>query len=255
MSDNQLKPGHLFEQEGYLLGLPVLTPKEVIRYRDAYERLDAQVRERNPKGRITNMHHTEPEIWALANHPRVLDIVESIVGPDIVLMSTGFFAKKPHTGDQFVAWHQDTMYWGLRPPFALTVWIAIDDSDVDNGCMRVIPRTHRVGLLPHGTSGKAGNLLGQDQAIDPIHFDESSAVDFILKAGECSVHHGELVHGSNANGSDRRRCGMTVRFTTPNVSPVTEGPNRFVERPILVRGQDRFNHFTYAPNPTFAQLT
>jgi ectoine hydroxylase-related dioxygenase (phytanoyl-CoA dioxygenase family) len=139
-----------FEKEGYLLGLQVLSNDEVAQYRKAYERLDDMVRERSPKGRITNMHHTDAEIWRLATHPRVLDIVDSIIGPDIVLISTGFFAKKPNTGDQFVAWHQDTMYWGLRPPFALTVWIAIDDSDVANGCMRVIPRTHHVGLLVCG---------------------------------------------------------------------------------------------------------
>ena len=127
---------------------------------------------------------------------------------------------------------------------------AIDDSDVENGCMRVVPRTHNIGLLPHGKSEKAGNLLGMNQAIDPSLFDVASAVDCVLKAGEASIHHGESVHGSNANTSNRRRCGMTVRFTVPSVKPI---PGKFADKPILVRGEDRFGHLTYASIPAFVK--
>lgn len=238
-----------FEAQGYVLGLPVLEPAEVSHYRAVYERLDREVKRRNAKGRITNMHHEDRDLWSLATHPRVRQIVQQIIGPDVVLVSTGFFAKPAHTPDAFVAWHQDTTYWGLQPPFAVTVWVAMDDSDVENGCMRVIPGTHRVGLLPHTTSGQTGNMLGQDQAIEGRHLDEATAVDCILQAGQCSVHHGELVHGSNPNTSSRRRCGMTLRFTTPAVQPIKQGPNRFRDRPLLIWGEDRFGHFDYAPRP------
>lgn len=240
-----------FETDGYVCPVPVLTAKEVTRYRNAYDRLEADAVARGLKARITNRHHEDAEIWSFATHPRVLGYAREILGPDVVLISTGFFAKQPATNDKFVAWHQDTTYWGLQPPFAITIWIAIDDSDVANGCMRVIPRSHKVGLLPHRKSGKSGNLLGEDQEIDPSLFDESSAVNFILKAGQASIHHGELIHGSNPNCSTRRRCGMTIRFTIPSVKPVLDGPFPFRDKPLLVSGEDRFGHFCYAPNPGF----
>jgi len=238
-----------FEKDGYILGVPILTADEVVAARGAYERLELQTSERSAKGRITNAHQYDEAFFKLATHPRVLEIVETLMGPDIIILSTGFFVKAPSSSDKFVAWHQDTMYWGLTPPFALTVWLAIDDADTENGCMRVIPGSHRLGLLPHGISGREGNLLGGDQEIDTVHFDESSAVDFCLNAGFASLHHGELIHGSNPNHSTRRRCGMTMRFTHPGVSPVTDGPFPFKEQPILVRGEDRFGNFQLAPLP------
>lgn len=241
-----------FEREGYLLGIPILAGEEVVAARQAYNRLEQQPRQLSAKGRITNAHHYDAAIWKIATHRRVLETVETLIGPDIILMSTGFFVKQPSTNDKFVAWHQDTMYWGLEPPFALTVWLAIDDVDTENGCMRVIPRSHKLGLLPHRTSGREGNLLGEDQEIDAALFDEPSAVDFCLKAGFASVHHGELIHGSNPNCSTRRRCGMTIRFTHPQVRPITDGPHPFRDKPILVHGEDRYGHFQYAPRPEFA---
>ena len=237
-----------FERDGFVIGVPILTEAEVRRYRAAYERLEADARARGQTARITNRHHDDAEIWSLATHSRVLEVAASILGSDIVLLSTGFFAKQPQDGEHFVDWHQDTTYWGLEPPFAVTIWIAIDDSDVANGCMRVVPGTHRVGLLAHGTSNKMGNLLGQNQAIDTALFNVDSAVDCILKAGEASIHHGETVHGSNPNTSTRRRCGMTIRLTNPSVKPI---PDKFSDRPLLVRGTDQVGHFQYAPTPHF----
>jgi ectoine hydroxylase-related dioxygenase (phytanoyl-CoA dioxygenase family) len=240
-----------YQREGYLLGLPILSDSEVYHYRSVYERLDDEAARQTPRQRITNRHHDDPEMWNLATHPAVMAIVRELLGDDLVLLSSGFFAKKPGEPDAYVAWHQDTMYWGLQPPHALTVWIAIDDSDEENGCMRVIPRSHRLGLLPHRDADKAGNMLSRNQSIDPSYFDESTAVDFVLKAGQASVHHGELIHGSNANLSPRRRCGMTIRFTTPNVRPILEGPNRFTDRPILVSGKDHFGHLPYVARTAF----
>jgi ectoine hydroxylase-related dioxygenase (phytanoyl-CoA dioxygenase family) len=231
--------------------MPILDANQVLAARADYERQEREHLERSGKGRITNAHHHDEAMWKLATHSRALDLIETLIGPDIVLLSSGFFVKPPSSDDKFVAWHQDTMYWGLTPPFALTIWLAIDDVDAHNGCMRVIPRSHLVGLLPHRASGKTGNLLGEDQEIDSALFDENSAVDFCLQAGFASVHHGELIHGSNPNRSTRRRCGMTLRFTTPCVQPVKGGAHPFRDRPLLVRGEDRFGHFKYAPAPNF----
>ena len=238
-----------FDRDGFLLGIPILSPEEVRYYNNCYDRLVAEFTERSGKGRICNQHFMDPEFYALATRYSVLDLVEAAVGPDILLMSSGFFVKEPGSSSEFVAWHQDTMYWGLKPPFAVTVWLALDDSDTENGCMRVIPGTHKYGLLPHAAARKVGNVLAHDQEISTDHFDESTAVDFVLKAGYASLHHGELVHGSNPNCSSRLRCGMTMRFTTPNVQPVLDGDFPFKERPILVRGEDRYRHFNLSPPP------
>jgi ectoine hydroxylase-related dioxygenase (phytanoyl-CoA dioxygenase family) len=242
---------HQFELDGYLLGIPILSADEVAFFNLRYEQLKAAVKARSAKGRITNQHLQDPEFYALATRDDVLDAVELALGPDLVLISSGFFDKPPGSKDEFVAWHQDTTYWGLEPPVAATVWIAFDDSDIENGCMRVIPRTHRSGLLPHSVSKEPGNILAHDQEIPAEYLDESTAVDLILKAGQASIHHGELVHGSNPNCSTRRRCGMTVRFTRPDVKPVTTGPFPFKEQPILVRGEDHYGHFNLISAPHF----
>ena len=245
-----------FEDQGYLCPVPLLIGAEVHWCRAVYERLEARARQRSAKGRIVNMHHEDPDVWHFATHPRVLAIVRDLIGPDIVLLSSGFFAKKPAPAEagKYVAWHQDTTYWGLEPPFAVTVWIAVYASTLANGCMRVIPGSHKLGLLPHVTSGSDDNLLGLDQMIETRHFDETTAVDFELEAGQCSVHHGELIHGSNPNTSDQPRCGMTLRFTVPGVRPILTGPNRFSDRPILVRGEDRFGRLPLVGPPAFAPV-
>ena len=240
-----------FETDGYLLGIQILSAEEVAYFNARYEELKSAVKARSSKGRITNQHLQDPEFYALATRKNVLDVVELALGPDIVLLSTGFFDKRPGSANEFVAWHQDTMYWGLDPPLAVTVWIALDNSNVENGCMRILPGTHRHGLLPHSVSKQPGNVLAHDQEIPTEYLDESTAVDLILEAGQASLHHGELVHGSNPNCSTRRRCGMTIRFTRPDVKPVSSGQFPFKETPILVRGEDRHGHFKLAAVPQF----
>ena len=237
-----------FRRDGYAAPIDILSPDQVARCRAQYDQLEADRRARGITARPTQQHFVYKPFWDLATHPRVLEVMRAAIGPDLVLIATGFFSKSPGDCEKYVAWHQDTTYWGLEPPFAATLWLAMDDSDVANGCLRVIPGSHHA-LLPHGKSGKTGNILGNNQEIDPAFIDESKAVDLELKAGQASLHHGLTVHGSNPNRSDRRRCGMTVRFTTPDVTPVK---GVFVDKPILVSGEDRYGHFEYLPAPDFA---
>ena len=237
-----------FERKGYVAPLEVLTQQEVARCRGQYDQLEAQRKAKGITARPTQQHFIYKPFWDLATHPRVLEIMRAAIGEDLVLIATGFFAKAPGECEKYVAWHQDTTYWGLEPPFAATLWVAIDDSDIENGCLRVIPGSHD-RLLPHGKSAKAGNILGNNQEIDSEYVDESNAVDLELRAGQASLHHGLTVHGSNPNRSGRRRCGMTVRFTRPDVKPV---PGVFVDKPVLISGEDRYGHFQYLPRPEFA---
>ena len=143
---------------------------------------------------------------------------------------------------KFVDWHQDLKYWGLDPAYAITAWIALDDSDVENGCMRAIPESHRQGIVEHTTSSEKGNLLNRNQAIQKDRIDESKAVNFVLRAGQASLHHGELFHASNPNRSTRRRCGLAVRNTHPGVRPIPDGKVT-TRHPILLRGIDEPKHF------------
>jgi ectoine hydroxylase-related dioxygenase (phytanoyl-CoA dioxygenase family) len=136
----------------------------------------------------------------------------------------------------------------MSPSTTVSAWLALTPCSRANGCLRVIPGTQHT-LLPHGKADKAGNILGNNQEIDPAAIDETKAIDLELVAGQASLHHGLTVHGSNPNRSGRRRCGMTLRFTTPDVKPVA---GVFVDKPILISGEDRYGHFAYLPKPAFA---
>src|SRR5437868_6834284 len=131
-----------FERDGYVAPLDVLSSNEVAGCRAVYDALEADRHAKGITGRATQQHLVFKPFWDLATHPRVLEIMRAAIGEDLVLIATGCFSKAPGDSDKFVAWHQDTTYWGLEPPFAATMWVAIDDSDVKNGCMRVIPATH-----------------------------------------------------------------------------------------------------------------
>jgi ectoine hydroxylase-related dioxygenase (phytanoyl-CoA dioxygenase family) len=165
-------------------------------------------------------------------------------------LGTHFFCKYGPQ-EKFVAWHQDVTYWGLEPPQAVTAWYAIDDSDQENGCMRVIPGSHREGLRAHGKSKREGNLLSINQELTASPDEEQAAVDLILKAGEISLHDGTLIHGSLPNRSTRRRCGLTIRYVAPAVLPTQKNSLGQDWKTVLVSGQDRFNNFESCPTPSF----
>jgi hypothetical protein len=240
--------GTLAEQwteRGFVPALDVVTPEEATRYRAAFDALEREIPPEAAEVRILDRHFDVEFIWRLATHPRVLDAVEAVLGPDIVLLASNFFCKYPadERGERFVAWHQDVTYWGLEPPRAITAWIAIDDADVENGCMSVIPGSHREGILEHGKSDRPGNLLSINQEVRDGLVDEARAVSMPLRAGQMSLHDGMLLHGSHPNRSTRRRCGLAVRFTTPDVRQVSPNSLRGYYRPALVRGVDRYKHF------------
>lgn len=191
---------------------------------------------------------------SFARDPLILDMVEKIIGPDIILWNMSFFAKPARKGRR-TPWHQDGEYWAIRPLETCTVWIAIDDATVENGCLQVIPGSHRERrLFSHGHNPSPDLTLGLE--LRPETFDESTAVDLVLEAGQVSLHDVYLAHGSEPNRSDRPRRGMTLRFM-----PATSLYDRALERKkyesngddgpaehsiFLLRGQDRHggNDFT-----------
>jgi non-heme Fe2+,alpha-ketoglutarate-dependent halogenase len=180
----------------------------------------------------------------LATDKRILNAMQEVMGEDLLLLSTHFFCKYPDPeAKKFVAWHQDVTYWGLEPAEAHTAWIAIDDADVENGCMQAIPGSHKHGIAAHDKSDKEGNLLSINQAIPDEDVDTSKVVNLELKAGQISIHDGQLYHASNPNTSNRRRCGLTVRFIPPHVKQVQLNSTGDKWPTILVRGKDSYQNF------------
>jgi non-heme Fe2+,alpha-ketoglutarate-dependent halogenase len=242
-----------FASDGFVCGIPVASDAEVERVRRAFDALEAAEGSDKAQIGLLDRHFDQRFVWELATHPAVLDAVEAVMGPDILLLATHFFCKYPSPAAgaapaRYVAWHQDVTYWGLEPPFAVTAWYAVDDSDAENGCMRAIPGTHH-GLRPHGTAAREGNLLSINQEVAATPDEEARAVDLPLRAGEISLHHGMLVHGSNPNRSTRRRCGLTLRYVPPDVRQVEVNTQGKRYAPILVRGHDPFGHFGSRPAP------
>ena len=184
--------------------------------------------------------------FALATDDVLLDLVEPIIGSDIVLWASALFCKPAATGLE-VPWHQDGQYWPIRPRATVTVWIAIDDVDRGNGCMRVIPGSHVGGAFEHEVSDREDLVL--NNVLNDPRIDLDTARDIELEAGQVSLHHVDIVHGSQPNTSGRRRAGYAIRYMpSTSLYDRTIDPGRvsatvpldFAQRPIwLVRGTDR----------------
>jgi len=248
LEDEMLKH---FDELGYCGGIQVADQQDAIRYQSLFNEIE--VREGRDKCRtgLYDLHFTVPFVWELATHPKILDCVAEILGPNILLMSSHFFGKYGPS-DAFVAWHQDVTYWGLEPPLAVTAWYAIDDSDVENGCMRVIPRTHKNGIRWHGKStDPTANLLSINQEVALNEDEQSRAVDIELQSGQMSLHHGLAIHGSRANPTTRRRCGLAMIYLPTSVKQVRESSLGSKWRTVLVRGKNPEQFFHERPHPHF----
>ncbi|MEX0959945.1 MAG: phytanoyl-CoA dioxygenase family protein [Burkholderiales bacterium] len=184
--------------------------------------------------------------FAYATNPAILDLVEQLIGPDVILWGSQVFCKPPLTG-KAIPWHQDGQYWPIRPLATCSAWIALDDVSPENGCMCTIPGSHASGsVYRHRVTDRRDVVLNQE--VEPSQFDESTARDDVLEAGQLSLHDVFLIHGSNANRSDRRRAGFVVRYM-PATSVFERAPGdehvqsgvtfSMSRRPIwLLRGRD-----------------
>jgi phytanoyl-CoA hydroxylase len=203
----------------------------------------AWLQQRNPGLRPEKLDHQllgkDPFWLRLVSDPRLLDIAELFIGPDIALFASHYFCKPAGTG-QPVLWHQDGSYWPLDPMNVVSLWLAVDDSTPANGCMRVLPGTQHLSLQPLQERSDVANVLGS--GMDPAAVDESQAVDLVLKAGDVSVHHPNIVHGSNANTSAVRRCGLTIRYipTSTRITAPEPWPSSFLLRGAAVPGVNTY---------------
>ena len=174
-------------------------------------------------------------------HDRILDVVEDLIGPNILAFASRFWMKKGNDGT-FVSWHQDSAYFGLDPHELVTVWLALTDSTPEMGCMRVMPGSHLEETRSHVETYDKKNLLLRGQSIEGL--DESRAVDLILKTGQFSCHHERIIHGSAENATDRDRCGLAIFYMPTQVKSVIGRRTA-----CLVRGVDEYNHWDADPAP------
>ena len=240
-----------FDRDGYICPVNVLSPQETAEYRRAYDDFAERHRDRlsalppNQRWQINSDTHFAFE-WVdrLTRHPAILDAVEQLLGPDLLVWNTVWFVKPP--GDPtYISWHQDGAYWGLEPMDVLTAWVALGPATAVNGCMRALPGSHQGPALAQRDTFAPDNALSRGQEI-AVEVDESQAVDLALDPGQMSMHHLWIVHGSNANRSEVPRVGLAIRYVASKVR------QRDGSRPLamLVRGQDRHGHFTLAERPT-----
>lgn len=232
-----------FNQMGFVQPFDVYTPDEIADIRAYFDRLMSDLGDAGAYG-INCYQARMAGIWDIATDPRILDLVQDIIGENIICWASAILSKKAHDPKQ-VPWHQDASFWKLTPARTVTVWLAIDDADAGNAAMRFIPGTHDKGAIK--TSAMGADSVFHKGIADA----ESYGVPFTnaLKAGQISLHADMLVHGSQANLSDRRRCGLTLRYCPPEVRITDPEWAQGVEA-IVARGSDPSGHWRHHERPT-----
>jgi ectoine hydroxylase-related dioxygenase (phytanoyl-CoA dioxygenase family) len=230
------------EEDGVLFPVPALPPEALAGFRAGFDAVAAELGDDRRPERFGQWHLCFRWAYDLATYPAILDAVGDVLGPDLLVHSSTAFAKPPGS-PAFVSWHQDSYYWGMTPRRLVSAWVALSDSTPENGCLRVLPGSHRRSRLDHTTGHHEHNMLGTGLQVT-ADLDVSRAVDVRLRAGEMSFHHMDIVHGSGPNTSAGPRIGFAVRYTTPEVSQ--ERPHHAV---VLARGTDRHGHFVRLAGP------
>ena len=231
-----------YRRDGYYAPVRVMSAADAQGFRAALEAHEAKL----GQPLQSNMRHKTHLLFtwadALVHHPKVLDAVEDAIGPDILCWTTTFFIKEANSPG-FVSWHQDSTYWGLDPDEVITAWVAFTEVDEANGYMQVIPGSHKIDQLPHVDTFHKDNLLSRGQEI-AVEVDVNKAVGLAMHAGEMSLHHIKLVHGSAANRTNDRRIGLAIRYI-----PTYVRQTKVRDSAMLVRGVDKYHHFDDEPRP------
>ena len=189
-------------------------------------------------------HLVLPLAYAIARDPAVLDAVESILGPDILLWDCSFIIKEAGDGKK-VSWHQDLTYWGLEPDDVVSIWLALSPATDESGCMLMMPGTQTGPIVAHRDTLAADNILSRGQTI-ALAVDEDRAAHVVLAPGEMSLHHGRVWHGSKPNRSNGRRIGFNAQYIAPWVRQVVGD----WDSALLVRGEDHYGHFSPEAPPS-----
>ena len=231
-----------YRRDGYYFPVPALSESEVGHYRACLERHEATSGQPLQGNYRHKAHLLFTWVDELVHHPKIVDAAEDILGPDLLCWTTNFFIKEANSPG-FVSWHQDAFYWGLNKDDVMTAWVALSPANLENGCMKFLPRSQTQDHIQHIDTFHKDNLLSRGQEI-AVKVDSAKTVDCILKPGEMSLHHVKLVHGSQPNRSIDRRIGLAIRYIPTSVKQL-----KVRDSATLVRGVDRYNHFDLEPRP------
>jgi phytanoyl-CoA dioxygenase PhyH len=232
-----------FNRDGYLKGIRIFSSGEIARSRAYFDQLlEETLAAGGDSYSISTAHLRYGGVYDLLTDSRIVGYVKDLLGENAIAWGSHFFCKMPGDGKR-VSWHQDSSYWPLTPSKAVTVWLAIDDASVENACMRFIPGSHRYGHLTYALSETDdSNVLNQTvEGAEKL----GEPVDVELAAGEISIHSDLLLHGSEANQSTCRRCGLTLRYCPADVRAGL-GWNA---KGVIVSGSDESGHWGNAPRP------
>ncbi len=247
-----MENGHLsaslvaqYWQDGYLFPLEITPPDQAQEWRQAFEDMERDWLASdlplplNSYKRL-NAQCVMPLAWEIGSNKAVLDVVEGVLGPDILLYAVEFFVKEPGT-THTVSMHQDLTYWGMGAiDGLLTAWIALSPATPQSGCMDFVRASHKNAILPHSDTFDANNLLSRGQEVS-VEVADKDKVAIEIHPGQMSLHHGLTIHGSGPNTSDDRRIAAVVRYLTPEVAQ--EHGNK--DYAIPVRGQDTGGNFRH----------
>ncbi|RLT07940.1 MAG: phytanoyl-CoA dioxygenase family protein [Planctomycetota bacterium] len=233
-----------YNTSGFIRPVEIYTSDEMVAIRHYFDQLlEKTIASGGNSYSISTAHMKYGGVYDILTNQRIIDCVADLLGEDVVAWGSHFFCKMPGDG-RAVAWHQDASYWPLTPSHAVTVWLAIDDADLDNGCMKFIGGSHHSGHLTYRKSSpEEHNVL--DQTVPNAESYGEIVLDD-LKAGQASIHNDLLLHGSDANMSTRRRCGLTLRYAATHV----RAGMQWNEKGIVIRGTDPSNHWSNPPRPT-----
>lgn len=232
-----------FDKYGFVAPIDVLTPDEAGELRRLLEAAEAAHPEQLHAENRNNVHLVLPFLGELSVDARIVDHVESLIGPDIMLWSTVLFIKAPQSGS-FVSWHQDATYMAVSPHNDVTAWLALTPSTIENGCVSMLPGTHRSGKVEHVDTYGDDNILTRGQQV--VGVDPSTAVHIELQPGQMSLHHPWVVHGSQPNRTDDRRIGVALQTYMGAEMRPTRSPQHVTH----VRGAKVDPSWTELPLPT-----
>lgn len=232
-----------FNEQGFLAPLDVFSDEEINKHRSYFDRLLEQILSEGLDAySISSAHLKYGPVFDLLCEPRIVRPVVDLLGPNVIGWGSHYFCKLP--GDKKpVDWHQDASYWPLSHTKTVTVWLAIDDADLENGCMQFLAGSHRDGHAEHiQDATTSGGVLGR--GITEVER-YGTPIANPLRAGQMSIHSDLLIHGSSPNDSDRRRCGLTLRYCSADV---TAGLG-WNAKGVVVHGQDGAGHWANPSRP------
>ncbi|MGS2619563.1 phytanoyl-CoA dioxygenase family protein [Micromonospora sp. LZ34] len=232
-----------YDRDGYAVFRDVLDPDLIAEASGHVDWLQVKHPDRRPEDLSHELVAQDPFWVRLVSDDRLLDVAEVFLGPNIALFASHYICKPPFS-NRPVLWHQDGAGWPLEPMEVVTLWLAVDESTRENGCLRVLPGSQDHTFHPLRQRPDIDNVLGAESIVD---IDESRAVDLQLRPGDVEVHHPNILHASDGNTSPKRRCGLTIRYIPTSTRIITDDPP-FISA-LLLRGERGVNR--YQPLPRY----